>query len=166
MITEFSDEIIDTWMALLMETTERDNFSHNSREYYKMFLEELRWNVVIAAAKYEEKVIAMTISVLYNDTALYYYGASTSEKEARKLASSYLTLWESMIFAQKNGAKYYDLFGVADPENPNDPLAGVSQFKQKLGWELIRLPPKRMIIISQKFFLYKMLVKIKKIFSK
>lgn len=88
---------------------------------------------MIAAAKYEEKVIAMTISVLYSDTALYYYGASTSEKEARKLASSYLTLWESMIFAQKNGAKYYDLFGVADPENPNDPLAGVSQFKQKLG---------------------------------
>ena len=39
--TNFSDEILDEWMKLLNETTTRDAFAHNSREYYKTFLQEL-----------------------------------------------------------------------------------------------------------------------------
>jgi lipid II:glycine glycyltransferase (peptidoglycan interpeptide bridge formation enzyme) len=33
---------IDMWMELLRETTTRDNFSQNSREYYASFLRTLR----------------------------------------------------------------------------------------------------------------------------
>lgn len=34
-------ENIDIWMNLLAETTERDDFSHNSREYYISFLRNI-----------------------------------------------------------------------------------------------------------------------------
>lgn len=72
-ITDFTDKIIDQWMELLKETTARDNFSHNSRNYYVHFLQELKNNAYIVAAKYEEKYIAMTINVCFSDVALYYY---------------------------------------------------------------------------------------------
>lgn len=108
----------------------------------------------------------MTISVFSGDSALYYYGASTSDAEARKLASSYLTLWKSMEFSQQKGKKIYDLFGVADPNNPNDPLLGVSQFKQKLGGELVELPKKILQKISWKFTVYQILMNIKKVIKK
>lgn len=165
-ITDFSDKIIDEWMNLLEETTTRDNFSHNSRKYYKDFLQELGGNAVIVAARYKEKYIAMTISAFSGDSALYYYGASTSESEARKLASSYLTLWKSMEFAKEKGKKSYDLFGVADPNNPNDPLLGVSQFKQKLGGELIELPQKFLTPISWKYQIFAVLQRVKKFLKK
>lgn len=118
------------------------------------------------ASKINGKYLAMTISVFSGDTALYYYGASTSDPEGRKLASSYLTLWESMKFAKNHGKKMYDLFGVADPNNPDDPLMGVSQFKQKLGGEIYELPKKFLFPISFKFSIYSLLLKIKKFLKK
>lgn len=165
-ITNFSDEILDEWMKLLNETTTRDAFAHNSREYYKTFLQELWNDVFMVASKINGKYLAMTISVFSYDTALYYYGASTSDPEGRKLASSYLTLWESMKFSKNHGKRMYDLFGVADPNNSDDPLMGVSQFKQKLGGEIHELPKKFLIPISFKFSIYSLLLKIKKFLKK
>ncbi len=112
------------------------------------------------------KYLAMTISVFSGESGFYYYGASTSDPEGRKLASSYLTLWESMKFAKNHGKKMYDLFGVADPNNPDDPLMGVSQFKQKLGGEIYELPEKFLFPISFKFSIYSLLLKIKKFLKK
>lgn len=166
-IQNIDDQILDIWMELLEETTSRDDFSHNSREYYKNFFEILSWKIFITCAKYQQKIIAMTVNVVHNNTCIYYYGASTSDVEARKLASSYATLYYSMTFAKNNfSCKKYDLLGVADPDNPNDPLSWVSQFKQKLGWELVKLPKKFLFPISTKFYFYRILVKIKKFLKK
>jgi hypothetical protein len=44
-LTEWVDptlENIDIWMTLLAETTSRDDFSQNAREYYIAFLRTLR----------------------------------------------------------------------------------------------------------------------------
>lgn len=163
-ITDFSDEILDIWMQLLDETTSRDAFAHNSRIYYESFLRENPGKVFIAAAKWQGKYIAMTISILTGNLGLYYYGASTSDKEARKLASTYLTIWKSMEFCKNNDKKVYDLFGIADPSNPKDPLINVSNFKQKFGGEVVVLPTKFLVPVSPKYHFYKMLVRIKKLF--
>lgn len=55
---------------------------------------------------------------------------------------------------------------MADPNDPNDPLLGVSQFKQKLGGELIELPEKFLYKISWKYEIFAILQKMKKIFKK
>lgn len=164
--TQISDEILDEWMLLIGETTKRDKFSHNSREYYETFLKTLEWNMVIAIAKYETKTIAMMISTYIWDEAIYYYWASASDATVRKLAPWYLSLWKTMEFVQGKWAKIYDLLWVADPNDPNDSLAGVSQFKQKLGGELQKLPEKFLFPLSWKFFIYKNLLRIKKFLKK
>ena len=68
-------ENIDIWMNLLAETTERDDFAHNSREYYVSFLR----NIVDANAglllfdRLDGRVIAAGVFIFYHGTALYYY---------------------------------------------------------------------------------------------
>ncbi len=157
---------LDAWMSLLDETTKRDNFSHNSREYYKNFLDELPGQKIVALANYKEKIVAMAISVFSGHDAVYYYGASTSEPEGRKVAASYLLLWRTMELAREKWCENYDLLGVADPNDPNDPLLGVSQFKQKLGGELVELPTKFLKPLSWKYYIFAILQKTKKFLKK
>lgn len=166
LLEKVEEKHIEAWMSLLHETTKRDNFSHNSEKYYRTFLSELEWNMIVAVANYKEKIIAMAITALTGEEWIYYYGASTSEPEWRKVAASYLLLWWSMELAREKWKKNYDLLGVADPENPDDPLAGVSQFKQKLGGELVKLPEKFLYIISSKYSVFLFLHKMSKIFKK
>lgn len=165
-IEHYSDEILDEWMRLLDETTTRDNFSHNSRAYYQAFWQEWGEHIVVAAAKKDGIIISMAMIALFGDEAMYYYGASTSQSEYRRLASSYLLLWKTMDFAFEKGKKRYDLLGVADPNNPHDPLIGVSQFKHKLGGELCELPKKFLIPISWKYWVYAMLMRVKRMLWK
>lgn len=101
LLSQIDDEHFDAWMLLLDETTKRDNFSHNSREYYKNFLTELSGEVIVAAGHYKGKIVAMAISVFSGGDAVYYYGASTSESEGRKVAASYLLLWRTMELARE-----------------------------------------------------------------
>lgn len=166
LLSKIDDEHFDAWMSLLDETTKRDNFSHNSREYYKNFLSELSGEMAVAAAHYKGKIVAMAISVFSGEDAVYYYGASTSEPEGRKVSASYLLLWRTMELAREKWCKNYDLLGVADPNDPNDPLLGVSNFKQKLGGELVELPNKFLAPLSWKYQIFAILQKMKKIFKK
>lgn len=166
LLDKIEEKHLDAWMSLLDETTKRDKFSHNSREYYKNFLEELEGEMIVAVGNYKEKIVAMAISVYSGQDAVYYYGASTSEPEGRKVAASYALLWRTMELAREKWQQNYDLLGVADPNDPNDPLLGVSQFKQKLGGELIELPEKFLYKISWKYEIFAILQKMKKIFKK
>lgn len=159
-----SEKTLDSWMSLISDTTKRDGFSHNSRKYYQKFLQILGKNVKILSAVYNGEIISMIIMVFAWDVAYYYYGASSSDTEARKLASSYLLLLKSMELAQQEGKKKFDLLWVADPNNENDPLSGVSQFKEKLGGTLEKLPKKFLFPLSIKFYIYRVLVGIKRKF--
>jgi lipid II:glycine glycyltransferase (peptidoglycan interpeptide bridge formation enzyme) len=72
---------IDVWMVLLTDTTSRDGFAQNSREYYISFLRNLHDAHAggLLFALYEGQVIAAGIWVYYHGVAIYYYGASTSD---------------------------------------------------------------------------------------
>lgn len=158
-------ENIDIWMNLLGDTIARDGFSANSRLYYEVFLHEIEksyggwlyfwranWRVVVAG-----------IFVFTPDKAIYYYGASSSDKEDRKLMWSYLLQWYAIQEAKRRGSLYYDFLGVADPDNPDDHLKWVSDFKEKFGGYLVKLPPKLCITLSWKG---RVILLIKTIFGK
>lgn len=165
-VTKFDEKILDVWMALVEETTARDNFAHNSRKYYENFWKILEKNLTVMVTKKDDTIISLAMVVVFGETAIYYYGASTSHPDFRKFASSYLMLFESMKIAQQKGAKKYDLLGVADPENPNDSLQGVSQFKERLGGELQKLPEKYIYQLSSKYYAYMFIKKIREVYKK
>ena len=66
-----TDDNLETWMALLTDTTMRDGFAHNSRMYYKKFLNILETKMLFA--KKDGRTIAAGIFVFTKKRAIYYY---------------------------------------------------------------------------------------------
>jgi len=89
----------------MQETTKRDGFSGNTKDYYKTFLTSLE-NAELFFAYYEGKVIAAGIFVFHDDVAIYYYGASLHEY--RKVMAPYLLQWKVIEHSKKRKKKIYD----------------------------------------------------------
>jgi alanine adding enzyme len=102
--------------------------------------------------------IAGILNTYIQSTATYYYGAS--DHQYRKYMAPYLLQWHAIQDAQANNFKTYDFLGIADPNNPNDPLTGVTNFKNKFGGKNIQY--KNAQIQIHKPLLY-LLLKLKKI---
>lgn len=145
-----TEENIDIWMRLLSETTERDGFSANDRLYYATFLRTLGDRGKLYFAYWKNQVIAAGIWAMYEDRALYYYGASSGDKEHRRQMAPYLLQWHALQDAQRMGIPVYDFMGVADPNNPHDSLAGVTMFKERFGGVLQKLPDTLLIPFSRR----------------
>ncbi len=120
----YSEENLDTFYNILSETLERDNFAANSKEYFRIFLRYLEKQELggLFFAKKEDEVIATGIFVFYKKTALYYYGASSSDNAKRKYMASYLLQWKAIEEAKKRGCEAFDFLGIADPLDPYSPL--------------------------------------------
>lgn len=148
----FSEENLGIFYNLLRETLERDEFAANSPEYFRVFLQYLEKQELggLFIAKREEKVIAAGIFVFYKETALYYYGASSSDNTQRKYMASYLLQWEAIQKAQKRGCKVFDFLGIADPSDSKSVLAGVTDFKLKLT-DKTRVWPTSQILVPKRF---------------
>ena len=82
-------------------------------------------------AYWNDRVIAAGIWVFYPHRAIYYYGASSGDREDRKQMAPYLLQWHAIMEAKKANIDVYDMLGVADPDNPHDSLVGVTQFKAR-----------------------------------
>lgn len=161
---EPTSENMDIWMSLIEDTTTRDSFSHNSRKYYEIFIRELllnnSWELLFAY--YEGIVIAAIVVVYSKDSAIYYYGASMSDKNMRKHMAPYLLQWYALCEAKKRGIALYDFLGVRDPHDPHDPLLWVTDFKEKFWWIEKKLGNKHIVPLSLIGKLFLLLRNIKK----
>jgi lipid II:glycine glycyltransferase (peptidoglycan interpeptide bridge formation enzyme) len=116
---------------LMLETTSRDNFAWNSLEYYSNFLNGLEKSKLILAKK-DWIVIAWGIFIFDLELSIYYYWASTSDKEYRNLMAPYLVQWEAIKYSKSIKSKLYDFLWVATPWDENSSLSGVTDFKKKM----------------------------------
>ena len=73
--------------------------------------------------------------VLVGSHAWYSYGASTSAK--RDVRGSNAIQWRMMRDALAAGADVYDLRGISDTLDPDDPLFGLIGFKLGTGGEAV-----------------------------
>jgi len=131
MQSDNSERDIKAYYNLMQETTSRDSFAGNSIEYYKKFLTQNKSSKLLLA-KQDNVVIAAGIFIFDTEVSIYYYGASTSQKEYRNLMAPYLLQWEAISIAKNSWSKLYDFLGVATPGDKNSSLAWVTSFKKKL----------------------------------
>lgn len=130
---KFTDKDLQDFYDLTTETTDRDGFSGQGIEYYRSFLTELSAVSVLFFATHEGKRIASAISTFCNDKAIYYFGASTSDRELNKLKAPTLLQWEMMQYGKDKGCATYDFLGIAPEDQPKHAYAGISQFKHGFG---------------------------------
>lgn len=155
----------DNFWRLMTDTTQRDVFRAHSRGYYEKMLKSLegkigdKENLVfkLFIAKYEGQVIASMIASFCGDTVTYVHGASGNEN--RQVMAPFLLQWHVIQLAKENGYKYYDFYGIDEIKWP-----GVTRFKKGFGgFEESWLGTFDIIFSSHKYFIYKLLRKIRRV---
>lgn len=156
-------------------TTKRNNYFSHPKEYIAELL-KLN-NVYQINAYYNDIPIASAILLSYNDTLIYFFGASSNEE--RNLMAPYLLHFEIIKLAQKLGLKKYDFWGIAPSAiegvgktscfhnycwQVEHPLNGVTRFKVGFGGYEVAYPKAMEIVLSPiKYKLYNLLFKNKNI---
>jgi lipid II:glycine glycyltransferase (peptidoglycan interpeptide bridge formation enzyme) len=92
----------------------------------------------ILVVQYENHPVSAVLLVP-TEKQFWGFGASMTE-EAKPLKHATVALyWEIIKWAKNQGYAEFDLQGIPDPPDPDDPLYGVYRFKQKWGGEEVRL---------------------------
>ena len=129
----FSEKELDDFLRLDAETTARNNFSSPEKIFYQNFLQILKKNSALFFATFEKKRIAAAILTFCEKHAIYYFGASTSQKKFRNLMAPYFLHFSMMKFARAKNCEIYDFLGIAPENSKNHPFEKISEFKKKFG---------------------------------
>jgi lipid II:glycine glycyltransferase (peptidoglycan interpeptide bridge formation enzyme) len=133
-VTRGSREELADFHEVYLETAKRDGFIPRPLRYFERMWDELNRNethLKLFLAKWQGQTIASTIAIQVGDHYWYSYGASSAfGREAR---GSNAVQWVMMKDALANGAACYDLRGITPTLDPNDPHAGLIQFKVGTG---------------------------------
>lgn len=157
---EKNDDNIKLFYDLMIDTTSRDWFNGNSFHYYKTFLNTIKESKLLFAY-FDYKLIAAGIFT-FTDIAIYYYWASTSDKQYRNLMAPYLLQWEAIKIWKQSGCRFYDFLGVSTPWDTNSSLSWVTDFKLKLSKDVRNVSESYIYINNKiKYYLLQLIRKIK-----
>jgi peptidoglycan pentaglycine glycine transferase (the first glycine) len=128
---------LEAWYAILETTSKRDGFTARGMEYYRHFWESTRasGDTMLLLAEHEGVLLAGLMLHRFAYEATYLYGASSDA--SRNLMPTYLLQAEAMQWAKQRGARRYDLFGIADSDDPDHPLAGITRHKAGFGGQAV-----------------------------
>ncbi|MEH3034631.1 MAG: peptidoglycan bridge formation glycyltransferase FemA/FemB family protein [Aeromicrobium erythreum] len=117
------------------ETAERDHFTPRPLAYFETMWDAMTAEdpdrLVLYLAEHEGDLVAATTLVRVGQHAWYSYGASTTAK--REVRGSNAVQWQMMRDALAAGATVYDMRGITDTLDPDDPHVGLIQFKAGTG---------------------------------
>ena len=124
---------------LYVHTAERDGFTPRPLGYFRTMLEALgaeeEDRIRLYVAEHEGDLVASTLAIRVGGHVWYSYGASSSEK--RDVRGSNAIQWRMMQDAIAAGADVYDLRGITDTLDADDPHVGLIQFKVGTGGEAV-----------------------------
>lgn len=167
-MVEPTEKNVAEFVRLLNETLARDGFSGNSSKYYLELIQTLEHENAggLFFAEKNGEVVAASIASFYAGTAVYYYGASTSDNEKRRDMPAYALQWGMIREAKRRGCTIYDFLGIAPEGDWDHPLMGVTDFKLKFGGEIRQWPENRVMVLRKYvYFALKSARRIRKIFS-
>ncbi len=124
---------------LYVHTAQRDHFTPRPLAYFETMVRALSAEdpdrIRLWFARHEGMLVAATIAIRVGAHAWYSYGASSTEK--REVRGSNAVQWAMLRDALAAGADVYDLRGITDTLDPEDPQAGLIQFKVGTGGEAV-----------------------------
>lgn len=125
-----TQEDLQVFYALLLETARRDRFLVRSYEYFQVLWQELveKGLARLFLAFYQGEAIAGTLAFIMGDKAWYIYGASSNRH--REVMPNYLLQWHMIRWARESGCTMYDFRGVPGDLSPDNPLYGLYRFKK------------------------------------
>jgi len=128
---------LQTFYNMYKSTASRQHFPVREFTYYEQLYDEMAQDnaVQLLLARHEETVLAGVMLIRSGQRAFYQYGASTPQ--SRELMPTYLLQWEAMRWAKSAGCTLYDMVGLPEVQDQNDPFWGVARFKSGFGGEVV-----------------------------
>ena len=125
--------------ALYIETATRDRFTPRPLRYFQTMFQALLAEdpdrIRLYVARHEGDLVAATTWVRVGRHAWYSYGASSNHK--REVRGSNAIQWQMIRDALAAGAEVYDLRGITEGLQADDPHLGLIQFKVGTGGEAV-----------------------------
>ena len=117
------------------ETAQRDGFRPRPLSYFERMWDALNAEdpdrIRLYLAKKDSDLLAAATAVNVGTHSWYSYGASTTA--GRELRPSNAMQWAMISDAISDGRKIYDMRGITDTLDPDNPLIGLLQFKVGTG---------------------------------
>jgi lipid II:glycine glycyltransferase (peptidoglycan interpeptide bridge formation enzyme) len=138
-VVEGGREDLKAFHDLYVHTAERDRFTPRPIGYFETMHDALtadepgRFKLWLAT--HDSDLVAATIAIRVGEHAWYSYGASSTEK--REVRGSNAIQWAMIRDALAGGAAVYDLRGITDTLDADDPHVGLIQFKVGTGGEAV-----------------------------
>ena len=130
---------LEAFHALYAHTAERDHFTPRPLSYFRTMVDALAAEdpdrVRLWFGRHEGDLVAATIAIRVGTHAWYSYGASSTDK--REVRGSNGVQWAMIQDAIAAGAEVYDLRGITDTLDSDDPHVGLIQFKVGTGGEAV-----------------------------
>jgi lipid II:glycine glycyltransferase (peptidoglycan interpeptide bridge formation enzyme) len=124
---------------LYAHTAERDHFTPRPLSYFQTMYDAMSaedpGRITLWLARHEGDLVAATIAIRVGTHAWYSYGASSTDK--RDVRGSNAVQWAMIRDAMEQGAEVYDLRGITETLDSDDPHVGLIQFKVGTGGEAV-----------------------------
>ena len=138
-VTQGTADDLEAFHRLYAHTAERDHFTPRPLSYFRTMQHALAAEepdrFTLWLAHHDGDLVAATIAIRVGGHAWYSYGASSTEK--RDVRGSNAVQWAMMRAAIAAGADVYDLRGITDTLDADDPHVGLVQFKVGTGGEAV-----------------------------
>ncbi|HEX8509692.1 MAG TPA: peptidoglycan bridge formation glycyltransferase FemA/FemB family protein [Propionibacteriaceae bacterium] len=138
-VTQGTIDDLSAFHALYVETATRDGFTPRPLSYFSTMFEALlaedRDRIQLYLARHDGDLVAATTWVRVGQHAWYSYGASSNAK--REVRGSNAVQWQMIRDARAAGATVYDLRGITQGLEADDPHLGLIQFKVGTGGEAV-----------------------------
>ncbi|HEY9409794.1 MAG TPA: peptidoglycan bridge formation glycyltransferase FemA/FemB family protein [Jiangellaceae bacterium] len=132
-------EDLPAFHSLYAETAQRDGFTPRPLPYFQGMWEamtaEAPERLRLYLAHHEDDLVAATTMVRVGTHAWYSYGASSTAK--RDVRGSNAVQWRMIQDALAEGCDVYDLRGITDTLDENDPHVGLIRFKLGTGGQAV-----------------------------
>ncbi len=144
--------LLDTFHALLSQTSERQGFRIRSREFLGRLAAPLAasddW--FMAIAEHQGTPLAGAIAPRTGDRAYYLYAASARDKELARKRGPYAAMAALQRSLAEAGTTSLDLWGVREPDDRSVDASweGFSFFKRRFGGAPLRHPGTYDIVID------------------
>ncbi|TNM38411.1 aminoacyltransferase [Nocardioides albidus] len=141
-VTRGDREDLKAFHELYVHTAERDHFTPRPLRYFETMYDALTADAAAPGerftlwlAHHDGDLVAATIAIRVGEHAWYSYGASSTEK--REVRGSNAVQWAMIRDAIAAGAAVYDLRGITETLDADDPHVGLIQFKVGTGGEAV-----------------------------
>ena len=130
---------LEEFHDLYVHTAERDHFTPRPLSYFRTMFRALGAEdpdrIALFTAEHEGDLVAATILIQVGTHVWYSYGASSTDK--REVRGSNAAQWAMIQHALAQGATVYDLRGITDTLDEDDPHVGLIRFKVGTGGEAV-----------------------------